>query len=100
MANTVEVPDRYMVVHVKWSQTDVYIHNIYAPVQVADVLFLESFPRSFAPKCIHIVCGDFNSPPNPALDARTFDGAQCEQPPFPCMDMGSGCDRSLADPPP
>ena len=38
MANTVEVPDRYMVVHVKWSQTDVYIHNIYAPVQVADVL--------------------------------------------------------------
>ena len=49
-----DVPDRYMVVHVKWSQTDVYIHNVYAPVQAADrAAFFESLPRSFAPGCIH-----------------------------------------------
>ena len=67
-----DVPDRYMVVHVKWSQTDVYIHNVYAPVQAVErAAFFESLPRSFAPGCIHIVCGDFNSPLNPALDART-----------------------------
>ena len=45
-----DVSDRYMVVHAKWSQTDVYIHNVYAPVQVADALpSLNLFPGHLLP---------------------------------------------------
>ena len=67
-----DVPDRYMVVHAKRIQTDAYIHKVYAPVQAADrTAFFKYLPRSFDPWCIHIVCGDFNSPLNPALDAYT-----------------------------
>jgi hypothetical protein len=67
------VEGRYLAVMTTWGATQVYFHNLYAPVE--DALradFFAALPRDFEPDSIHFVGGDLNLPLDVALDATTY----------------------------
>ncbi|KAG9398487.1 hypothetical protein AC1031_014542 [Aphanomyces cochlioides] len=69
------VQNRYMAIRTQWQGTDVFFHNIYAPVQHADKkkgTFFNQLPTNFAHDSIHFAFGDFNIPIHEHLDATQF----------------------------
>ncbi|KAH9149615.1 hypothetical protein LEN26_004206 [Aphanomyces euteiches] len=66
-----DVPNRYLLLHTKWGQYDLFYHNVYAPVEGAErAEFFEELPSDFPHDAIHIVMGDLNVPFNPQLDSK------------------------------
>ncbi|KAH9107614.1 hypothetical protein LEN26_014252 [Aphanomyces euteiches] len=67
------IQNRYMTIRTQWQGTEVFFHNIYAPVQHADkATFFHQLPTNFAHDSIHFAFGDFNIPIHEHLDATQF----------------------------
>ncbi|KAI9923314.1 hypothetical protein PsorP6_002034 [Peronosclerospora sorghi] len=60
---------RYLVIQSRTDDINLYIHVVYAPVQVADRKdFFNALPTRFPDDCHHLVMGGFNVPRDPILD--------------------------------
>lgn len=66
--------NRYICVRLPWTTGCIYIHSVYAPVEVQhQEAFFNHLPgsRHFEEHSLHIVGGDFNCPLNVSLDTTT-----------------------------
>ncbi|KAI9913413.1 hypothetical protein PsorP6_005813 [Peronosclerospora sorghi] len=59
----------YLVIQARADDINLYVHVVYAPVQVADQKdFFNELPTRFPDDCHHLVMGDFDVPMDPILD--------------------------------
>ena len=67
------IRNRFLVVRFHIHDALVYIHNAYAPVRADEsfLFFEQLLSPIFASNSTHIVLGDLNTPPDPAIDASS-----------------------------
>ncbi|KAH9139025.1 hypothetical protein AeRB84_016687 [Aphanomyces euteiches] len=69
----ISVPNRYLVIKTQWNDKDIYIHNVYAPVNRVDKApFFTQLPTDFPNPSVHMAFGDFNLPMTEHLDSACF----------------------------
>ncbi|KAI9913375.1 hypothetical protein PsorP6_006098 [Peronosclerospora sorghi] len=68
LSSSTLISHRYLVIQARTDDINLYIHVVYAPVQVADRKVFNALPTRFPDDCHHLTMGDFNVPMDPILD--------------------------------